>query len=81
MEQPFTRRDWGVALLAALFSLVGSGFMLLAYSYVVVRPLNRALHREIRESGYPKTMNDIRLRIAVEDSARFVDQNMPTLQP
>jgi len=53
---------------------------LAAYTTLVVVPIARGLSAQIHDSGYPRTFEDLRLRLASEDSARFIDEYMPTVQ-
>jgi hypothetical protein len=77
MEPQPAKRDWPLMVIGLVGVL---SVVLAAYTTLVVVPIARGLKREIRDSGYSSTFEDLRLRLASEDSARFVDEYMPAVQ-
>lgn len=73
LEQQPVKRDWTLVV-------IGSVLVFSAYTFLVVLPMARSVKAEIHDAGYPNTMYDLRLRMASEDSARFIDEYMPALQ-
>jgi Macrocin-O-methyltransferase (TylF) len=73
MEEQRAKFEWPIAIIVVVL-------VLSAYTFLVVRPMARSVVAEVHDSGYPKTIYDLRLHMGNEDAARFIDEYMPTLQ-